>query len=576
MPEQRGLGFALLPDTSPAKPSIAVLMPVHRPAPEYLRHAIDSVRQQTIDEWQLVIVDDASESEPVSEVLTRAERDPRITVLRLQENRGISGASNAGLEHVTAPLVALLDHDDFIEPEALEVVLAAAKDEPRAEVLYTDRDAVDERGIPTETFRKPDWSPQRLRGNMYIAHLTVLSAAAAREVGGFRSEFDGAQDHDIVLRITERGAPLVHIPTVLYHWRQLPQSTALDPGAKPYAAERGLAAVREHHERLGLSADVRHSPYPGFYLTERTPRPALVSLIIPTRGGSGPVHGGHRVFAVEAVRSIVAHEYACDYEIVVVHDSDADPAYLDQLRALAGDRLAVVGFDGPFNFSAKVNRGVEAARGEVIVLLNDDIEVISPRWLDHLVAISQEPDVGAVGAKLLFEDGTIQHAGHCFANGQVTHVSLGRPDGTGDFGSNVIDREVVGVTAAVLAQRTEVWEHVGGLDEGFPNNFNDVDYCNRVRSKGYRIVQANSMRLYHFESKTRHAVVADWEARRILDRLGDQLFDDRFTSPEAAEVGPGARSLREWVRVSSIVLREEGWESFSGKARRRLRRTRPR
>ena len=513
-----------------AAPVIAVLMPVFRPPARYLRLAIASVRQQTLDDWQLILVDDASEDPDVRAVLDAAALDPRVTVVVLAENRGISGASNAGLELVTAPLVALLDHDDALEPTALAEVVAASRRSPTAEVLYTDRDAVDEEGVTTETFRKPDWAPERLRGNMYVAHLTSVSTEAAREVGGFRTEYDGAQDHDLVLRITERGAPVVHIPKVLYHWRQLPSSTARDPRAKPHAALRGRDAVAAHLQRTGVQGEVRTSPFPGFYLVDRVPAPTFASIVIPTRGSRSSVGGRKVVMVAEAVASIVAHDYRTDYELVVVHDTDADPAYLADLRALAGDRLRVVDYAPPFNFSAKVNRGVEASVGEVVVMLNDDISVVTPNWLDQLVALAQGPDVGAVGAKLLFEDGSIQHAGHRYINGHIGHVGAGRRDGPGYFGENLIDREVVGVTAACLVQRRSVFDHLAGLDETLPGNFNDVDYCLRMRAKGYRIVQANSVVLHHYESRTRKSEVASWEFHRIMARLGSDLEDDPFTS----------------------------------------------
>ena len=552
--------------------AISVVMPVYRPETRFLRRAVMSVLQQTREDWQLVLVDDGSKDGGIDEVLEWAALDPRVTVVKLPENLGISAASNMGLEHVTAPWVALLDHDDLLEPEALAEVLEAAEICPDAEIIYTDRDAIDKQDIPTESFAKPDWSPRRLRGNMYIAHLTVLLTQAIREVGGFRPAFDGSQDHDLVLRVSERGRNVVHIPRVLYHWRQLPQSTAKDPAAKPYAAERGRAAVQEHLSRVKTPGSVRHSPYPGFYLIDYTPRPTKASLIIPTRGSSGRVHGERRVFAVETVRSILAHNYTTEYEIVIVHDTDADPSYISSLSKLAGERLRVVNYDPPFNFSAKINLGVEASDGEMVVLLNDDVEVITPRWLDQLVALGQEPDVGAVGAKLYFEDGSIQHAGHFFGNGQVRHVSFRKMRSTGDFGSDVIDREVVGVTAAVLAQRREIWSHVGGFDEALPNNFNDVDYCNRIRSHGYRIVQANSVELYHFESKTREPRVAQWEAERIVARLGSQIDHDPYTPLPAGEVSGIKRDVRDWARVSRTVLREEGTRAFIEKARRRLAR----
>ena len=546
-------------------PRVSIIVPVFRPEPRFLRLAIQSVLQQTMSDWQLILVDDASASPSVTDVLEWAASDPRVDLVTLPQNLGISGASNAGLALVDAPLLGLLDHDDMLEPDALAEVVSAAQRHPDAEIIYSDRDAVSAGGIPTETFLKPDWSPERLRANMYIAHLTVVGTNAAREVGGFDSRYDGAQDHDLVLRISERGRPGVHIPRVLYHWRQLPNSTALDPAAKPYAADRGRAAVQAHLDRTGHAGAVVHSPYAGTYLVNREPSPCLASIVIPTRGSRRRVAGVDRVLVAQAARSIVAHRYVVDYEVVVVHDSDSDPGYLSELASILGDRLRVVDFGEPFNFSAKVNRGVEAARGEYVVLLNDDVEVISPGWLDQLVALAQYPDVGAVGAKLTFEDGMVQHAGHCFQRGQVLHIGMGLPDGPGPFASNVMDREVIGVTAACLAQRREVWERVGGLDETLPNNFNDVDFCWRIREAGYRVVQANSVRLVHHESQTRQSTVQDWEARRIIARIGDQLSHDPFTPSQ-----PQSRSVREWFRVSREVLRQEGVKSFTAKTRKRL------
>ena len=255
----------------------------------------------------------------------------------------------------------------------------------------------------------------------------------------------------------------------------------------------------------------------------------------------------------------------------MVHDTDADPAYLADLRALAGDRLRVVDYAPPFNFSAKVNRGVEASVGEVVVMLNDDISVVTPNWLDQLVALAQGPDVGAVGAKLLFEDGSIQHAGHRYINGHIGHVGAGRRDGPGYFGENLIDREVVGVTAACLAQRRSVFNHLAGLDETLPGNFNDVDYCLRIRAKGYRIVQANSVVLHHYESRTRKSEVASWEFHRIMARLGSDLEDDPFTSHDDDWDGYlQRRTWREWIDHSRDVAMEQGAGEFVRKARRRL------
>lgn len=559
--------------TGPGSARITVLMPVHRPDPRHLRLAIRSVLQQTVDDWQMVLVDDASDDSVVSGILRAAAEDPRVDLVELTSNVGISGASNSGLAGVRAPWVALLDHDDLLEPDALACVLEHAARHPLAEVLYSDRDAVDDRGVPTEVFRKPDWSPVRLLGNMYIAHLTVVSTTALRAVGGFRPEFDGAQDHDAVLRIVERGAPVIHIPRVLYHWRQTASSTARDPAAKPYATVRGEQAVASHLERTGQAGVVRPSAHPGFYQLELRPAPAVASIIIPTRGSRRSVGGRDRVLALEAVRSICAHPRGTDVEFVIVHDSDADPSYLADIERVADGPVTVVGYDPPFNFSAKVNLGAQRAAGDVLVFLNDDVEVVTERWLDQLVALAQRDGVGAVGAKLVFEDGTIQHAGHVYSHGRAHHVAFRQPDGPGPFAANILDREVAGVTAACMVQRREVWQRVGGFDETLPNNFNDVDYCLRIRARGLRVVQANSVVLRHFESQTRRAKVAAWEAERIQARWAEQLEgEDPYTHEAGRGRNPLAgRPLGEWWRISRDVVVDEGPRAFAAKARRRLR-----
>lgn len=549
-------------------------MPVHRPELSHLRLAILSVLQQTADVWQLVIVDDASGDPRVTDLLRTVAGDPRVELVELVENSGISEASNAGLEYVRAPWVALLDHDDTLEPGALACVLDHAERQPGAEILYSDRDAIDERGIPTEVFRKPDWSPVRLMGNMFVAHLTVMATEAVREVGGFRRDYDGAQDHDLVLRVAERGMPVVHIPRVLYHWRQTARSTALDASAKPYATASGARAVSAHLERTGRGGRVLPTAHPGFYQVELIPDPALASIVIPTRGTRRQVRGRDRVLVTDAIRSIVSHEYETDYEFVVVHDRDADPGYLEDLSRIAGQRLRVVDFEPPFNFSAKVNLGAERAHGDMVVFLNDDVEVLTPRWLDQLVALAQRDGVGAVGAKLLFDDGRLQHVGHLYGSGRAHHIAFRDQDGPGPFAANILDREVSGVTAACMVQRRDVWRALGGFDESLPNNFNDVDYCMRIRARGLQIVQANSIVLRHYESQTRRAKVAAWEAERIQARWAEQLFgDDPYTREVLQQRNPLAgRPLAEWWRISTDVVREEGPRTFATKARRKLRR----
>ena len=536
-----------------------------------------SVRQQTLDKWTLVVV--AGHSTPgLGELREWADHDPRIIPVPVADGTSVAAALNAGMDRLDAPYLALLDQHDFLEPDALAAALRAAGENPDAEIIYTDCDLVDHDGESIEEFPKPDWSPERLRAHPYVAHLALLRVDAIRRAGGWRTDFDGVHDHDLLLRVSEQGAPVVHVARELYHRRSECRWSHISPDS----AERGRRAVQEHLDRLGIVGRARTFTPPGLVPIDRSPRAGTrVSIVMPTRGGRhsperpGRSSHGH-VMAVDAVAGIVSRSYSMDYEIVVVHDREADGAYLDDLRRLAGERLIVVEVPGPFNFSRKINQGVEASTGDVIVMLNDDVQVITDRWLEQLVAIAQQEDVGAVGAKLLYADGTLQHGGLRYEGGLIGHISGGGPEHADPFGTNLVDREVVGVTAACLAQRRIVWDHLGGLDESLPVSFNDVDYCARMRAKGYRIVQANSVSLFHFESKTRSGGAHEWEVRRILGRLAADLkSEDPYSRRSVPFQDPvQSRSLSEWMRVSREVLATEGLGSFALKASRRVTRRR--
>lgn len=527
-------------------PLVSVVTPVFRPRPEHLQAMIQSVLAQSEDRWQLVLVDDGSADAEVTRALGEAAAaDPRVEVLVRETNGGIVAATNDALMAARGDFVAFLDQDDVLRFDALETMLAAAFAAPDAELFYSDEDKVDDNGVHSGTFLKPDFSPERLRGNMYIGHLVMVRREAVAAVGGLRAGFDGSQDHDLALRLVERGAPVVHVPEVLYSWRRHAGSTAEVAGGKPAAVTAGVRAVQEHTARVGIDAEVVPTQYAGFYRLRRRPAPgAMVSIVIPTRGGHGQAFGRDRCFVVEAVRSIESHAYDVEHEYVVVADSPSrwvDVSYVEELRDLARGRLRVVWYDRPFNFSEKVNLGALHASGDLLCVLNDDVEVITPTWLDTLAAIAQQDDVGAVGCLLRFEDGTWQHGGHLYGSGEATHAYFGSATPTGEFGDLVIDRETSGVTAACLLQRREVWREVGGFTETLPGNFNDVDYCLKILDRGYRIVTAASAELLHFESRTRHSRVREWEPARLHSRWRHRLERDRF-SPHVARVTWGEGS----------------------------------
>lgn len=523
------------------EPLFTVVTPVYRPSAEHLLDCVHSVQRQTEESWEHLLIDDASKDKGVSTILASASRrDARVRTFARADNAGIVAATNDGIDRARGSLIAFLDQDDVLAPDALARVRAEWNRSPAASLFYSDEDKIDPQGRLVDAFRKPDFAPERLRGNMYMGHLMVVSRRALKAVGGLRTGFDGSQDHDLALRVSERGGAVVHIPEVLYHWRMHELSTALRAGAKPAAVANGVRAVQDHCDRTGVDATVTPSSYPGFYQLRRRPRRELVSIVIPTRGSQGVAFGRERTFVVDAVRSIERYQYRVAHEYVVVVDSNTGRTcgdYLDELEASSSAPVKVLTYSGKFNFSRKVNIGAMAASGDLLCFLNDDIEVISPGWLDDLSAIAQQHDVGAVGALLRYEDGTIQHGGHLYGGGEATHAYLGSGSRTGMFGDLVIDHEVSGVTAACLVQRREVWREVGGFTETLPANFNDVDFSLKILSAGHRIVMAPGVEMFHFESRTRDRRVHPFEVRRLHTRWRHQLERDRYMSHLRFRVG---------------------------------------
>ncbi len=507
-----------------ADPQFSVVTPVYNPPPRFLRAAIRSVQAQTFGAWELILVDDHSSDPEVLPILDASARaDPRIRVIKRSENGGISAASNDAVAAATGEFIALLDHDDELRPSALEVMAQAIKQEPEADCLYSDHDCVTEGGVHFGLFEKPDWSPERLRHLNYASHLSVLRADLVRAAGGFDSRYDGAQDHDLILKVAERARQVVHVPKCLYSWRILPGSTAHDITEKPYAWSNGVGAVQAHLDRVGIDAKVDLGIADGTYSIVRSiPQGMRVSLVIPTRGSTGMVWGENRCFVVEAVRSALGKGGHLGVQIVVVYDADTRQSVLAELTEVVPDgNLLLVPYDDEFNFSRKCNLGVLASDGEAVVLLNDDMQARSEGWLVQLVAPLLEPDVGMTGARLLFEDGTLQHGGHVHVHGAYRHAMVGARDGDPGPGACLaIDRECSGVTSACAALRRETFLEVGGLCERLPGNYNDVDLSNKVARAGYRMLWMADVVLYHFESKSRDPHVSREEIDFVRARWG--------------------------------------------------------
>jgi GT2 family glycosyltransferase len=451
--------------------------------------------------------------------------------VRLEQNGNISAASNAALGLATGEFVALLDHDDELTPEALAEVVRCLNAHPDADVIYSDEDKLEPSGARCDPYFKPDWSPDLFLSYMYMSHLMVVRRSLVEEVGGFRTGFEGAQDYDLLLRLIEKTDRIQHIPRVLYHWRKSPASTAMGGDVKPWALEAGRRALEEFSSRNGLDAQVSKGPGPGMYRVRRRVRDnPLVSIVIPTTG-TPRAHGSDLV--AQCLRSLHKTSWQ-NFDVIV----SADRGNLTEAArgALQGLRHRVIVYEprSPFNFSHKVNAAVRETTGTHVVLFNDDLEVIEPDWLTAMLEHSQDPAVGAVGAKLLYPDGRLQHVGMLVGVcGIAAHAFHRQPAASpGYFGSAIVTRNCSAVTAACLMTRREVFDEIGGLEEHLPVDFNDVDFCLRVRRAGHRVVFTPYARLYHHESASfGRRLQNPRELELMRERWGSALDRDPYYNP---------------------------------------------
>lgn len=487
----------------PLQPLVSIITPVYNTDPKWLRACVESVRRQVYPNWELCLCDDASSSAATAEALHEFENDARIRIVRLSANEGISGASNAALAAARGEFIALLDHDDELTPDALAHMMMALNAQPDADVFYSDEDKIDEAGQRSNACFKPDWSPELFQHRMYTCHFTMMRRSVVDAVGGFRKGYEGAQDYDLWLRAIGRTDRIVHVPRILYHWRTLAQSTASAASAKPWAQDAGRLALQDYVKRSGLDADVQPGAAQGLFRIRRkiSGRP-LVSIVIPTAGKLSDVRGRSFDLLAQAIQSVAERTAWPEWELVIV--GDAAGLQPSSLAALEGTSHRVLALppDGPFNFSRKVNAGVAASRGSHVLLFNDDLEVLDRDWLTAMLEYSQDPAIGAVGAQLLYPDGRLQHVGMIMGVGGIAaHAFHQHPGVTqGYFGSVIGPRNYSVVTGACLMSRRDVFDQAGGFDETFPIDFNDVDYCLRIRRAGYRIVYTPYARLYHHES----------------------------------------------------------------------------
>jgi len=485
------------------QPKISILMPTYNSTIKWLSEAIQSVQNQFYSNWELCIADDASSDENVKKLLTDfMAMDNRIKVVFREKNGHISAASNSALAIATGEWVGLLDHDDLLTPDALSCVVKCINEQSDVALIYSDEDKLTEEGVRFNPYFKPDWNYDLFLSHNLICHFSVYKRDLLRVIGGFRIGYEGAQDYDLALRCVEmlQSHQIQHIPKILYHWRACTGSTALANNEKNYAVDAGEKALDDFFVRNNIRATAEKLPF-GMYRThyklpDKTP---LVSLIIPTYNALDLVQ--------QCVTSILEKTSYHHYEIIIVDNNSDDENVLNYFREIErNSKFRVIEYNKPFNYSAINNFAVRHARGEFVVLVNNDIEVISENWLTEMLALGMQPNIGAVGARLFYPNNTIQHAGVIVGLGGVAghaYKDFSRED-YGYFGRAQLTQSLSAVTAACLLVKKSIYEEVNGLDEeNLKIAFNDVDFCLKVREAGYRNIWTPYAELYHHESATR-------------------------------------------------------------------------
>jgi len=511
------LAEAVLPTTGPL---LSVVVPVYRPSIWYFRECVRSVMAQTYENWQLCLCDDGSDEPLLTRAMAElAESDPRIVVVALEENGGISRATNRALDEAVGEFVVLLDHDDVLEPSALAELAAAVVGTDDVDVVYSDEDKLDELGRRFQPHFKPDWDPELLLAYPYMGHVTAIRSDVLRQVGGFRPEFDGSQDFDVMLRATEMARRVVHIPKVLYHWRVVAGSAAGDSDAKPWAHQASRRVLEDAIERRGLDATVEPGPFQGAYHVRREVKGVpSVSVIMPFRDQAALT-----VTCLGSLDGTSGHPIS---EVVLIDNGSTEPETRALRRSIAHrPATRLLEYPGAFNWAAINNMAAATCTSDLLLFLNNDIEATSDGWLHAMVELAQDPEIGAVGARLLFPDGRLQHAGVVLGMGGVaSHIFLGMPSGTtGYFSWDRVVRGYSAVTAACMLVRRSVFEEVGGFDESFAVAFNDVDFCIRVGQAGYRNVYTPHAELTHYESVSRGLSGYYHDYQEFLRRWGGLL-----------------------------------------------------
>lgn len=531
------------------KPLISIVIPLYCTPLPYLKELLESVRRQSYENWQLCLADGSPDDKAKEFIEKHYGREKRIVYRKLEENGGISVNTNEAVALAAGEYLMLCDHDDTLEPDALYEIVKAIND-TGADVLYTDEDKVsmDGRHYFDPNF-KPDFNLFRLRENNYICHIFVVKKSLTDETGLLRSEFDGAQDFDFILRCCEKAQKITHIPKVLYHWRCHMDSTAADPSSKAYAYEAGRKAVREHYQRLGIDAKVEMTERPGWYRSHvKVQGNPLISVIIPNKDHTDDLE--------LCLFSMTRKSTYRNYEILIVENNSEKEETFEYYRKLPDryPKARVLTWEKEFNYSAINNFAAKEAKGEYLLFLNNDVEILTPDWMEEMLQNCQQENVAAVGAKLYYPDDTIQHAGVVLGLGGIAGHIMCRAskEDPGYFGRMISVQEISAVTAACMMVKKSDFDAVGGLDETFQVAFNDIDLCMKFRAAGKKIIFTPYAELYHYESKSRGLEDTpekqfrfDKEVKRFQEKWAQQLeMGDPYYSPNLS-VTEGDCSLRE-------------------------------
>lgn len=493
------------------EPKISIIVPMYNTKEKYLKELIDSIINQTYKNWELCLSDGSDEKKDYVERLVNV--DERIKYKFLNANKGISENSNEALKLATGDYIALLDHDDILPAFSLFEVVKTINTDKEAEFIYTDEDKLlEEKENRMGPHFKQDYAPDTFMSYNYICHFSIFKKNLMERIGGFRKEFDGSQDYDIIFRATEQANRIIHIPKILYHWRINENSVALSAEAKPYAYEAAKKAIKAHLNRIGLNANVEDTRIIGLYKVNYeivgTPK---VSIII--------LNKDHKRDLKRCIDSILEKTTYENYEIIIVENNSKTKEIFKYYKELEkNEKIKIVEYkEQGFNYSRLNNFGVKNATGDYIVLLNNDTEIITKDWIETMVGNCQRKDVGIVGAKLLYENDTVQHVGVVLGlTGVAGHVNLGiGADEIGYMGRNIITQNYSAVTGAMLMISKEDYEKIGGLDEEFPVAYNDVDLCLKIRKLGKVVVMNPFVEAYHYESKTRGYEITEEKKRRL-------------------------------------------------------------